>query len=97
MNATGSAIGSNFCLPSEALRRDGMSFHSLRHSCASWLIQQSAPLSVVSEILGHSTSQITDENDSHVDDDAVTEAMDQVFGDLAGDAPCHSGAEGRLS
>lgn len=62
--------------------REKLKFHSLRHSCASWLIQQGVPLTVVSEILGHSTTQITDEIYSHVDDDAVTEAMDEVFGNV---------------
>jgi integrase len=59
-------------------------FHSLRHSCASWLIQQGVPLSVVSKILGHSSTQITDEIYAHVSDDAVTEAMDDVFGGIDG-------------
>lgn len=64
--------------------REGISFHTLRHSCASWLIQQGVPLPVVSEILGHSTTQITDQIYAHVSDDAVTEAMDNVFGGIDG-------------
>lgn len=59
--------------------RKQIRFHSLRHSCASWLTQQGVPLSVVSEILGHSSTQITDDIYAHVSDDAVTEAMDDVF------------------
>jgi len=62
--------------------REGISFHTLRHSCASWLIQQGVPLAVVSEILGHSSTEITDQTYSHVGNDAVTEAMDEVFGGL---------------
>jgi site-specific recombinase XerD len=62
--------------------RENVSFHTLRHSCASWLIQQGVPLAVVSEILGHSSTEITDQTYSHVGDDAVTEAMDKVFGGL---------------
>ena len=62
--------------------RENVSFHTLRHSCASWLIQQGVPLAVVSKILGHSSTEITDQTYSHVGDDAVTEAMDEVFGDL---------------
>lgn len=64
--------------------REQIRFHSLRHSCASWLIQQGVPLSVVSEILGHSSTQITDEIYAHVSDDAVTDAMDEVFGGIDG-------------
>lgn len=62
--------------------REGISFHTLRHSCASWLIQQGIPLPVVSKILGHSSTQITDQIYAHVSDDAVTEAMDDVFGEI---------------
>ena len=62
--------------------REQIRFHSLRHSCASWLIQQGVPLPVVSKILGHSSTQITDEIYAHVSDDAVTEAMDDVFGNI---------------
>jgi len=32
---------------------------------------------------GYSSTQITDEIYAHVSDDAVTEAMDDVFGDLS--------------
>lgn len=64
--------------------REQIRFHSLRHSCASWLIQQGVPLAVVSEILGHSSTEITDQTYSHVSGDAVTEAMDDVFGGIDG-------------
>ncbi|WP_263819466.1 tyrosine-type recombinase/integrase [Salinibacter sp.] len=60
--------------------REQIHFHTLRHSCAAWLLQQGVPLAVVSEILGHSSIQITDQIYAHVSDDAVTEAMDDVFG-----------------
>jgi len=58
--------------------RENVSFYTLRHSCASWLIQQSVSLAVVS----NSSPEITDQTDSHVGDDAVAKAMDEVFGGL---------------
>lgn len=71
-----------FVRKSKLSGREGISFHTLRHSCASWLIQQGVPLAVVSKILGHSSTQITDQTYAHVGDDAVTEAMDDVFGEI---------------
>lgn len=62
--------------------RENVSCHTLRHSCASWLIQQGVPLAVVSKILGHSSKEITGQTYSHIGDDAMTEAMDEVFGDI---------------
>jgi integrase len=64
--------------------REQIRFHTLRHSCAAWLLQQGAPVAVVSKILGHSSIQITDQIYAHVSDDAVTEAMDDVFGGIDG-------------
>jgi integrase len=46
-----------------ARRRAGMThvrFHDLRHTYASWLLSSGAPLSVVRDLLGHSSIQTTD-------------------------------------
>jgi integrase len=37
----------------------GVHFHSLRHTCGTWLTRAGAPLPVVSRILGHSSVQVT--------------------------------------
>lgn len=71
-----------FVRKAKLLGRENVRFHTLRHSSVSWLIQQGVPLAVVSEILGHSSTEIMDQTYSHVGDDAVTEAMDDVFGGL---------------
>mgnify|MGYP006282698197 CR=1 FL=1 len=63
--------------------REGISFHTLRHSCATWIIRKGVPLPVVSEILGHNSTEITDQTYSHVGNEAVTEAMDDVFGGIS--------------
>jgi site-specific recombinase XerD len=41
-------------------RRDKVVFHSLRHSYASWLVQQGVDLYVVKDRLGHSTMAMTE-------------------------------------
>jgi integrase len=34
-------------------------FHSLRHTCASWLAEKGVPLPVIQRVLGHSTISMT--------------------------------------
>lgn len=46
----------------DALRRasiEGASLHTLRHSCASWMVQAGVPLYEVQAVLGHSTPMMT--------------------------------------
>lgn len=40
-------------------RRNQIVFHSLRHTFASWLVQKSVPLVIVSQLLGHKDIQMT--------------------------------------
>ena len=41
-------------------RRNKVIFHSLRHSCASWMVMQGVNLYLVQKVLGHSTIQVTE-------------------------------------
>ena len=50
------------------------SFHSLRHTCASWLVQRGVSLPVVQSILGHADPSTT-ERYAHMAPDAMTQAM----------------------
>lgn len=44
----------------------GASFHSLRHAAATILLEEGVPMRVVSELLGHSTTRLTEDLYSHV-------------------------------
>lgn len=55
-------------------RRLKVVFHTLRHTAASWLVNQGITLPVIAKILGHKTLQMT-ERYSHVNDESVKKAM----------------------
>jgi integrase len=58
---------------------EDLSFHSCRHTTGSWLSMQGVPLRVISEILGHSSTQVT-EMYSHLRPEVLERAMDEAFG-----------------
>lgn len=41
-------------------RRQKLTFHSCRHTCASWLVQAGIPLLTVQKIMGHRTIALTE-------------------------------------
>ncbi|MCB2217441.1 MAG: site-specific integrase [Desulfobulbaceae bacterium] len=55
-------------------RRMKIVFHSLRHSCASWLVNAGVELPTIARILGHKSITMTMRY-SHVDDETVAGAM----------------------
>ncbi len=54
-------------------RRQKVTFHTCRHTCASWLVQAGIPLFTVQKILGHSTIALT-ERYSHLAPDSFRDA-----------------------
>jgi integrase len=60
--------------------REELSFHSCRHTTGSWLSMQDVARRVISEILGNSSTQVT-EKYSHLNPDVMERAMDETFGD----------------
>jgi integrase len=58
------------------------SFHCLRHTCASWLIEAGTDLYVVQKTLGHSTPVVT-QRYSHVADAAIANAFRAMEKDSA--------------
>jgi integrase len=60
-----------------------ITFHDLRHSCASVLIARGVPITVVSAILGHSSPQITMQIYAHALQSGKREAadmLDKIYG-----------------
>lgn len=62
------------------------SFHCLRHTCASWLIEAGTDLYVVQKTLGHSTPIVT-QRYSHVADAMITNAFRAMEADTANAKP----------
>ena len=58
-------------------RREKLTFHSLRHTAASFLIQSGVDLYIVKEILGHGSIALT-ERYSHLADSALKEAAQKM-------------------
>ncbi|GFK92332.1 Tyrosine recombinase XerD [Fundidesulfovibrio magnetotacticus] len=57
--------------------RQKVVFHTLRHTCASWLVQNGVPLITVGRLLGHSTMAMT-ERYSHLAPDHFRQAVDTL-------------------
>ena len=55
-----------------------VSFHTLRHTCASWLAMREVPMRVIQEILGHSSVNVT-ERYSHLRPEVASKAMQEAF------------------
>lgn len=55
-------------------RRMQVVFHTLRHSCASWLVNSGVELPVIAKILGHKSLQMSMRY-SHINNTSVKEAM----------------------
>jgi integrase len=41
-------------------RRERVTFHTCRHTCASWMVKQGVSLYLVQKVMGHSTIQVTE-------------------------------------
>ena len=58
---------------------DRLHFHSLRHTCGSWLAMKGVPMRVIQAILGHSSVSVT-ERYSHLQPEVMTKAIHETFG-----------------
>jgi integrase len=53
-------------------------FHDLRHTCATLLLQQGVPVTVVSKMLGHASAKMTLDTYAHVLPDSLDEASNAM-------------------
>ena len=58
---------------------ESLHFHSLRHTCGSWLASNGVSIRLIQEILGH-TTHTTSEIYAHVSQKAAGQAIEQAFG-----------------
>ncbi len=58
-------------------RRQKLTFHNLRHSCASWLVMQGVDLYTVGKLLGHTTTRMT-ERYSHLSEEHMKQAIAKI-------------------
>ena len=65
--------------------RQRVVFHTLRHTFASWLVQQGTPLYTVAELMGHTTIEMT-RRYSHLAPDTLRQTALRLQGTLGGQA-----------
>jgi integrase len=73
-----------------AMRRAGIAgatFHSLRHTCASWLAQSGVPLYEIGTMLGHSTPEMT-KRYAHLAPSHMKAAVAALDKALGAEGPC---------
>ena len=56
---------------------EGVTFHTLRHTCASWLVMEGVPLFEVSKLLRHASIQMT-ERYAHLAPDHLRDAVASI-------------------
>jgi len=62
----------------KSIQLEGVSFHTLRHTAASLLISQGTPITTVSGILGHASTQMTLDVYGHLYEDDAMSYMDRL-------------------
>ncbi|HUV69973.1 MAG TPA: tyrosine-type recombinase/integrase [Terracidiphilus sp.] len=67
------------------------SFHTLRHTAASWLVQQGVDLYAVGQILGHKTPRMTQRYAAHLSPDYMAGAVGKLDGIMGGMLPAPAG------
>jgi integrase len=71
-------LKSGFRRAREAAGMPNVHFHDLRRSCGTLLIQQGVPLHIVSRILGHSSTAVTERVYAHLSNDQVHKGLDAL-------------------
>lgn len=56
-----------------------VTFHDLRRSCATLMLSKGVPMNVISKLLGHSSTRVTEARYAHLQLDAVRAGLDLAF------------------
>jgi integrase len=73
-------LKSGFRRAREAAGMPDVTFHDLRRSCGTLLIRNGVSLQVVAQILGHSTTSVTERVYAHLADDQVRQGLNVLAG-----------------
>lgn len=58
--------------------RERLTFHSLRHTTATWLLEQGEDIYRVSKLLRHSTVRVTEQRYAHLSSDTMKKTADKI-------------------
>lgn len=78
INAEG--LKSGFRRAREAAEMPWVTFHDLRRSCGSLMVEAGVDLYVVSKVLGHSSVTVTQQRYAHMQTDRMAEGLSRTFG-----------------
>jgi integrase len=81
LGITAEGLKTGFRRAREAAGMPHVTFHDLRRSCGTLLVQRGVPLQVVSRILGHTSTAVTERVYAHLDVRQLKEGLD-VLSDL---------------
>lgn len=79
-------IESSFVNARNAAGMPWVTFHDLRRSTATLMLAHGAPMNVISKLLGHSSTRVTEQRYAHLQLDAVRAGLDAAFPSSAQDA-----------
>lgn len=59
-------------------KKDRLTFHSLRHTTATWLLEQGEDIYRVSKLLRHTTVRMTEQRYAHISNDTIKRTADTI-------------------
>ena len=86
-------VESSFRNAREAAGMPWVTFHDLRRSAATLLLASGAPMNVISKLLGHSSTRVTEARYAHLQVDAVRDALNKAFTAAPTPADAHGPAK----
>lgn len=79
LKITATGIEGSFRNARVAAGMPGVTFHDLRRSCATLMLAAGVPMNVISKLLGHSSTRVTESRYAHLQLDAVRAGLEATF------------------